>query len=278
MTTIRETMATRIRRARKLKGWSQAELAAHTQFHPDTIARYETGDAFISDDALCRISDAFNLHPAYFFKEENLSFGKICFQRNGKLTQKEKDQIIEIIKEKAERLINAIEVFDSPPVPKFEETKNNVLSEEDSLNLACKISNEWGITSESNLIRIIESKGILFFEVPGVTAKFNGLTTTVDGFPVIAVNSRNPQQQRLAIAHELAHLLGIESEDLCDSFANRIPPKSDETEKIEKSSLLEDLVWRAWNDEIIYHNTAARLLGISQSDFQDMVEKNLEKR
>ena len=275
-TAFSKIMAKRIRQARKLKGWSQSELAANADLHPDTISRYETGDFFIPDDALCKISDAFNLHPAYFFNEDSVEVGAIRFHKKGKLTKKEQEQIIEIIKEKSERLSRAIMVFDEQPIPVFNKQKRKITSNEEAFSFAEKISNSWGITPKTNLVKIIESKGILFFEVSGVTGKFNGLTTSINKFPAIAINSKNPQQQRTAISHLLAHLFGIESEDLCNSFAKGIPAKDEDSDEIERPTLLETLVWRAWEEEIINHKTAAKFLGISESDFQDMVEDSIE--
>lgn len=277
MTTISEIIAARIKQARTMKGWSRAELAALAGLSASSIARYESGKVFISDDVLVKIAGAFKLRLSFFFESKGGFIANKNFQTIGNLTKREQNQVIETIKGRVENLVKAIGLFDDRPIPVFELQAENILSLNDAFDFAVSLSRKWGITHESNLIKTIESKGILFVEVEGVTVKFNGLTATINGFPVIAVNSKTPSQQRMAISHELAHLLGIESEELCDAFSRGIPEKDEHASDIEKSSLLEDLVWEAWSTEIIYHNKAARLLGMSESDFQELVEVRIEK-
>ena len=277
MTTISEIIAARIKQARIMKGWSRAELATLTGFSTSSIARHESGKVFISDDVLVKIAEAFKLRLSFFFERKGVFLVNQKFKTIGQLTKREKSQILETIKGRSENLIKAIDLFDSRPIPVFEAQDVNILTSDEAFNLAVSISHEWGITRESNLVKIIESKGILFVELAGVSAKFNSLNASINGFPVIAVNSKTPSQQRMAISHELAHLLGIESEELCDAFSRGIPEKDEHASDIEKSSLLEDLVWEAWSTEIIYHNKAARLLGMSESDFQELVEVRIEK-
>ena len=276
MTTISEIIAARIKPARIMKGWSRAELATLTGFSTSSIARHESGKVFISDDVLVKIAEAFKLRLSFFFERKGVFLVNQKFKTIGQLTKREKSQILETIKGRSENLIKAIDLFDSRPIPVFEAQDVNILTSDEAFNLAVSISHEWGITRESNLVKIIESKGILFVELAGVSAKFNSLNASINGFPVIAVNSKTPFQQRAAISYELAHLLGVESEAFCDSFARGIPEKDECAVDIEKSSLLEELVWKAWSTEIIYHNKAARLLGMSESDFQDMVEDGIE--
>lgn len=274
---INDNMAERIRRARLSRGWTQRELGLQTGIPLEKIAKYEAGSIFITDDAISKISRATKIHPAFFFRSLSVNVTEIAFQNNVNLRERDKSQIIESIKERGERLTRALAMFDTPQIPKFKNKWNKKInSTEEAAQLSKKLIEDWGVTPKTNLIKLIESKGILFFGINNITAGFDGVLVKIDDIPAIAANMKNMLEQRRSIAHELAHLFGIKNEDFCDTFSLEFIKDIDDDEPAIDSDLLETLVYRAFDEERISHSIAARLLGISQIDFQDEVERRCE--
>lgn len=281
-----EGMGRRIKRARRAAGKSRSELAAAIGTDERTLSSYEADVAFVPDQAILGMSKCLKIHPEFFFRDETVELGSIKFHNSIKPTKREFEQIVEKITEKAERLINAIELFEKNPIPEFsipKEISSKIKSLGDVQKAAETIGKLWGIEPGQEIIRILEAHGILVFDLEGVTAKCNGVSTTVNGLPAIAVHGQNFEQQQRALAHELGHLIlkdrldGLDEEAACNAFAGVFSPKETEDwegeRALDKSHLLEDLTWRAFKEDIIPSSVAARLLGMSASDFQDKLEK-----
>lgn len=271
-----DTIAARIRQARTMKGWSRAELAARVELPIPKIAKCEAGTIFISDDIVFLFARAFNLRRAFFVSDDNVKMSNVRFRTQTNMTERERDKLIETIKIRFETIKSTIESIEHCPIPSFRPPRAKIESPKDAFTFAVSLSQEWKITPDSNFIDILENKGILFIEITGVSANFNGMAAIINEFPVIAVNSRRPEQQREAISYALAFLLGIEGEELCNAFVRGIPKRDEYADEIEKSSFLEKLIWKTWLSEIIYHNDTEHYLCVSESAFKEMMEARLE--
>ena len=279
-------MGKRIVRARKAAGKTRSELAAAIGVDERKLMKYETDSVFVPDKDLVKMSDFLNVRVEFFFREENINFGKIVFNKISKISNRDLDQVLEKITEKAERIFEAAGILEISPVPKLSLPMNfpsKITSLDDVKSAASIIKNAWGISPELETIKALEAHGILVFCLDGITAKICGLSTTINGFPVIAIQGRTFRQQKQAIAHELGHIVlkgkikGLNEEVACNAFSAELTPREfeewEEEHDLERSHLLEELTMRAFEEDLIPHSVAARLLGITPSDFQEILEQ-----
>ena len=279
-------MGKRIVRARKAAGKTRSELAAAIGVDERKLMKYETDSIFVPDKDLIKMSDFLNVRVEFFFREENINFGKIVFNKISKTSNRDLDQVLEKITEKAERIFEAAGILEISPVPKFsipQKIPSKIHSTEDAKSAAQCLMDEWGIVPGQKTIKILEAHGILVFEVFDVTAKFKGLATTINGLPSIVVHNRNFRQQQASMAHELGHIIfkgrlrGLSEEEACTAFAEVMTPAEPEIWEdpppLDRSTLLEDLTMRAFEEDFIPSTVAARLLGITPSDFQEILEQ-----
>ena len=280
-------MGKRIVRARKAAGKTRSELAAAIGVDERKLMKYETDSVFVPDKDLVKMSDFLNVRVEFFFREENINFGKIVFNKISKISNRDLDQVLEKITEKAERIFEVATILETNPVPEFivpTVAPSLIASPEDAKSAALSLAREWGIVPGQNTIRLIEARGILVFSLRGVTTKIKGLSTTINGFPVIAAHGRKFKQQQNAIAHELGRIAlkgkirGLNEEKAYNAFADALTPRDpedwEEIPELDQSYLLEKLTMRAFEEDRIPSSTAARLLGISAFDFQELLEKS----
>lgn len=62
-------LATRIRKLRNERQWSQEELAERTDLHRTYISHIEGGKRQISVETLCKIAKGFNINPSELIKD-----------------------------------------------------------------------------------------------------------------------------------------------------------------------------------------------------------------
>lgn len=61
---VYEKLATKIRKLRQKKGWSQEELAERVSLHRTYISHIECGKRQISVETMCQLAKGFNITPA----------------------------------------------------------------------------------------------------------------------------------------------------------------------------------------------------------------------
>ena len=279
-------MGKRIVRARKAAGKTRSELAAALDVDERKLIKYETDSTFVPDEDLIKMSDFLKIHHEFFFRVETVTLGKIEFNKSPKISKRDQEQVIEKVTEKAEKIFEVADILEMAPVPKFsipQKIPSKIHSTEDAKSAAQCLMDEWGIVPGQKTIKILEAHGILVFEVFDVTAKFKGLATTINGLPSIVVHNRNFRQQQASIAHELGHIIfkgrlrGLSEEEACTAFAEVMTPAEleiwEDPPPLDRSTLLEDLTMRAFEEDFIPSTVAARLLGITPSDFQEILEQ-----
>ncbi len=115
---------------------------------------------------------------------------------------------------------------------------------------------EWGLGEApvSNMIQLLESKGVRVFSLAENTKKVNAYSLRrSDGTPCVFLNTRKSAEcSRFDAAHELAHLVlhqdgsvtGREAEDQANSFASAfLMPKSDVLAILPRAQSLDDLIF-----------------------------------
>lgn len=69
-TNIQKTLGANVKALRVNKNLTQEQLAEYLGLQPHSVTKIETGRAFVSSKVLAKISDFFNVTPAYLFSNK----------------------------------------------------------------------------------------------------------------------------------------------------------------------------------------------------------------
>lgn len=261
---IRQDFPKRLQNARKICGFSQAELATqmgnlakdmpyiYKGVSSTAIERYEKGIMFPESDkimvtlAMALKTNVYDLIRPFTVE---VDCSKFEFRKKAKLGKK----AIEAIKLKIqqhiekyveiERIANAEMKFDIDIVSDI-----LVKDETSARQAAMKLRKIWklGMGPLSQPILILESYGVKVIEVEEDPELFDGTSNVVEGIPVLVLNKKdnnspdskyqnNEERRRLTLFHELGHQVmhfseevdDKRKEDLCNVFASEMLIPSD---------------------------------------------------
>lgn len=213
-----QLFATRLKQARLLSKLSLRELSDRIENHVSygAIKKYEDGKMLPEQSVIIRLAEALGVKPDYFFKSSTIELTNIEFRKRSKLGAKEISSITEIVRDRLERYFEVEELlrinrtFTNPlqsvVINDIEEVEEHVLSLLHSWNL--------GYNPIPNVIEMLEDKGVKIVEIDAPDS-FDGLSTFVDGVPVIVLNKGfDTVRKRFTAFHELAHLIFCFSENM----------------------------------------------------------------
>lgn len=253
-----EIFARRLQNARKMCGFSQAELASrmrvletkcpvlYKSVSSTAIEKYEKGvmspdnDIIITTIARALDTNVGNLHRPFTV---HIDINNFEFRKKSKLGKKAVEKIKLKVQERIEKYVEIERICDEEPHCKVNFSDVVVECDEDARNIAVRLRNEWqlGMGPILNPINVLENNGVKVIEVNEDPELFDGTSTTVEGIPVVILNANdekcsNPKHQNsserrnLTLFHELGHqLMNIsddvtpkEREALCNVFANEM--------------------------------------------------------
>ena len=201
----------RLKAARKMAGMSQQNLADSTDnlITKQAVSKYEKGKMFPASDILIAISKALGIKTGYFYRQSRIELDGLEFRKKSRLSKKDENRVKYQTIDFLERLMEIESVMGRQTV--FENPlKDAVIESQDNIeDAAMRLRRAWdlGIGPVSNLMELLEDKGIRIFEAD-LPEDFEGLSAWAAGVPVITVNqNRNLVRKRLTIVHELAHLI-----------------------------------------------------------------------
>lgn len=210
---IENIFGTRLKLARKMAGLSLQELADALQnkVTKQALNKYEMGQMNPSSEVLIAISGALKIKPEYFLKKNPVELGSILFRKKASLSKKNEESVVEKVRDYVERYLEienivGIDNIFKNPLKNFE-----INSKKDIEVAANKLRKEWELGTDpiSNIIEMLELKGIKVLLINDVD-EIDGLAVfTSTGVPVVVVNVRDKSIERIrfTIIHELAHLL-----------------------------------------------------------------------
>jgi Zn-dependent peptidase ImmA (M78 family) len=195
--------------AREYRGYSQTELASLINgLSQSNLSKFEKGFGVLSEDIQSKIIE-FLEFPVEFFNRKINSFIENANYRKKTTIGK---NVIQKFENKC-RLIGYIvdEFSETIDWPEFKLSPLNVEEGYDPQYVAnynrklLKLSKEEPVR---NIINLLESHGIIIYEIDD-NEKFDGVSFITDkGFPVIIVNKNfSNDRKRFTIAHELGHIL-----------------------------------------------------------------------
>jgi Zn-dependent peptidase ImmA (M78 family)/DNA-binding XRE family transcriptional regulator len=237
---MNKNIGQRIKSARIMAGMSMQGLsdAADNIVSKQAISKYEKGQIEnINSTVLLSLAKAMSIKIDYFFKDSTVELQSLEFRKNASLSKKNKNSIGQKTIDFIEKYIEIEDILNaSKPLP-FNDSvlKRTIKNREDAVNEAKRLRQDWklGNAPISNLLELIEEKGIKIFEISlEEDVKFDGLSAVIapSNVPVIALKKETDiVRKRFTVAHELCHILfHVESdspkgvEKHCNAFANEL--------------------------------------------------------
>lgn len=223
----------KIKQARKLRSFSQRDLAERLPVSDQTVSKYEREESLPDSTRLMEIADALDIDLSYFLRAPRVGSIEPAYrtERSSSMKVKEKDALIERIRDWLERYLEVESILRVDDLS-FEWPKGvpyEVASMDDVEEAALALRDAWNIGRDpiENLTERLEDKALRVgglqapdaFDACAFVAAVNG------GIPVIAFNKSRPgDRQRFNIAHELGHLVldvrgDLDEEKACHRFA-----------------------------------------------------------
>ena len=195
--------------AREFRGYTQTALAKSIKgLSQPNLSNFEKGIGVLSKEIQLKIMDFLNF-PANFFDEKiNISISNSNYRKKYSVLKSEAIRF-----ESKCKLIGKI-VDDFSESIDWIDFNLIALDIEDGYfpqDVARHNRQKLGLSSDKpvrNIISLLESNGIIIFEIDE-TDKFDGISfITNNGIPVIIINKNFPNdRKRFTIAHELGHVL-----------------------------------------------------------------------
>lgn len=261
MSKEKEVFAIRLQNARKVSGMSQAELASkmselqsvcpamYKGVSSTAIEKYEKGVMVPDNDIIMvTIAKALNTNVANLRRPFRVMIGKFAFRKKSKLGKKAVERILILAQQRIEKYVEVERLLNEEIGCNVDFSNFVVRNKNDARAIANMLRKEWnmGIGPISSAINLLESHGVKVIEVEEDPELFDGTSSTVEGMPVVVLNSNegdpaNPkhhntyERRNLTLFHELGHqLMNIaddiddkEKENICNAFASEFLIPSD---------------------------------------------------
>ncbi|CCH57630.1 helix-turn-helix domain protein (plasmid) [Fibrisoma limi BUZ 3] len=208
---MKEVFAARLKQARLLAKLSLRELAERMNNAVSYVAikKYEDAKSLPDESVIVALANALSVKPDYFFKASAVELTNVEFRRKAKLGVKEINSIKEIVKDHLERYFEVEEILQIERSFQNPLAKNAITKPEEVEDRVLALLKSWhlGYNPIPNVIETLEEKGIKVIEIEAPN-EFDGLSTYVNGVPVIVLNKNyGSERKRFTALHELAHLL-----------------------------------------------------------------------
>ena len=200
----------RLRLARELKEWSQAELAARLDVTPAAVSQFETGVTRPGIDALDRMTSTLSV-PVQFFSlpvtETHDGFFRSL--RRTSVTHRRRARALAHI---AHDLAVTARAPGLPPVRVPQIPVTGLQAPREELEEAARqVRQEFGMPSGPvpNVAEVLEKHGILLIRLPLDTADVDAFSLPFHDRPVIVLGTDKNDRARSRFdgAHELGHLV-----------------------------------------------------------------------
>lgn len=193
--------------ARRRRGWRRSELARQAGLQARTITAYELGERVPPPDRLKAVATALAF-PVEFFhlgEVETLRDDGVSFRALTKMTAVQRDRALaagELALELADWTAQRFEL----PEPQLPDLR----LESNPETAAMALRAAWGLGDRpiTNLIRLIESKGVRVFSLAERDRSLDGFSFWRSSEPFIFLNTqKSAERSRFDAAHELGHLV-----------------------------------------------------------------------
>ena len=206
---ISGTFGRRLKQARKMRGWSLAELRSRIDemVSVAALSKYEKSQSMASSGVLVALSEALEVSLDYLFRDFSVSLERLRFRKLSTLSKKELERVIEQARDFFERYFEIEEIvgefhrFD----PVFNSGQNLDVEE-----MASLVRKKWKIGQDPipNVHALLEDVGIKVWYAEDCHEKFDGFSAETERGPVAVVSRKmSAARQRMTALHEIAHIL-----------------------------------------------------------------------
>ncbi|GAA0525694.1 helix-turn-helix domain-containing protein [Chitinophaga japonensis] len=236
--------ATRLKNARKMKGFSLQDLAdaMNCAISRQALSKYENGQMKPDSNTLIALSKALGVGLEYFARPSTITLDQVDFRKKVSLPVKELDRIRQEVIDFLERYfelesLSGIKSAFKNPISK------KITAPEDVENAAAQLRKHWHLGNAPiyNVVELLEEKEIKVLQIE-TNPSFSGMATWIqDRYPVIVLNNHTQVsvvRKRFTALHELGHLLmdlqdleNKEKERACDAFAGAMLLPADTLQK-----------------------------------------------
>jgi Zn-dependent peptidase ImmA (M78 family)/transcriptional regulator with XRE-family HTH domain len=212
--------------ARNRRRKTQAELAAESRVAQAAISRIENGTRdVLSQEEIQSIARFLGFPVSFFYEQEPLyrtpmSLHGAAFRKRASVSAKDQHEVISLANLYVmhfRKLLDAVDLQAEFPLLQFEivNDKSSVSENADGVTSASeaaqKVRASWQLGDGPilNLVRFVESTGVLVVEGNFGKVDIDGVTLRPPGMkPVIVLNqNRPPDRKRFSLAHEFGHVV-----------------------------------------------------------------------
>lgn len=222
-----EFNAARMKYARVKSGLTLADLSSLLQVTSRTLSKYENGHEIPKEETIEKMSLYLRVPISFFYQDDlpEIELDRVSFRSLARKSATQVDKAL-CFGQLAIQLSLWLEKNFSLPSPQLPDYKH--LSPKVA---ASALRNEWklGEKSISNMIHLLESKGIYVFLIYEENKEIDAFCFRYAGRPFVFLNKyKSAERSRFDAAHELGHLIlhqhgepvGKEREKEADEFAS----------------------------------------------------------
>lgn len=233
---MKEIFARKLFTARKMAGLSTPEVAEKANLSKQAISKFEKGLMSPTSTTLLSLSDALNVSPDYFLKDEpnGMILEKIKFREEQKIDDKDEIERLKIFTiSLLERYLEIENIAEDEIIFKNPVEDIKIRENKDVDKAVHIIRKKWKIGNSPirNVCDFLEKQGVKLIEVKS-SISFEGFSTYAGQIPVIVinVNIEETTRRRFTALHEFGHLILAIDEDLnysqieklCNYFAGAL--------------------------------------------------------
>lgn len=241
-TTMENIFAYRLASARKMAGLSLQQLSdllGTKGVSKQALNKYEQGKMKPESSVLVALANALGVSVDYFFAKPNVKIVLKDVEYRKFITKISKPVQISI-EEKAkaqfERYFDLEEILQLKDKRDYFKYNKPINTAKDAEEAAKTLRKQWdlGYDAVPDVVEMLEDKGYKVIELDAQEG-FDGLSATINGEPVIALNKNKNEtfdivRKRFSALHELAHHALVfpdemkekEQEKLCHAFASAV--------------------------------------------------------
>lgn len=223
----------RLTLAREMAGLDIKELAERIEMTSSAVSQFEKGHTRPRAETVIRLALALGVPPEYFAGDPMppIRIDGCHFRSLRSATMKERRRVLAhgtVLKGVVDHLRTMVN-FPEEQLSQLEERLSAV---ENAEELSTAVRDAWnlGYGPISDMVGLLEAKGILPVEVPGHSGRLDAFSAWVDDQPVVFLtpDKSSGSRRRFDAAHELLHLLkhrdvepgNAQAEKEADAFAS----------------------------------------------------------
>jgi len=202
----------RLSLAREMAALDIKELADRIDATPSAVSQFEKGRTRPKAETVIRLALALGVPPAFFAAEPlaPIALEACHFRSLRSSTVKERRRVL-AYGALMKRLVDHVQEMVNFPAEQLTALRTVIAGLTNIDEIAMAIRDVWGLGHGpiSDMVALLESKGVLPIEIPGHTQRLDAFSTWVDKKPLVflTVDKGSGSRRRWDCAHELAHLL-----------------------------------------------------------------------